>query len=257
MPDVVRALRAWWELRGRPGPDDPVFVNPQGERITEQHLADLFREHLRLAGVERPQLFERTAKRRPVRAHDLRATFVTLALATGRTETWVADRTGHRSSQMIARYRRSARLVSELGLGWLGPLDELIPELANMQSGRPIDSAIGSARDSDKPPRSGKFNHFNRVHEEGLEPSSLAAPEPKAHARAGKGGRSGGFSGKSGPGEPGSGRVGSGAANSPPIEPGELLVHLAAELRVRIEAGDLAGAREIHARLGQVLQRIA
>ena len=56
--------------------------------------------------------------------------FVTLALANGKTETWVADRTGHRSSQMINRYRRQARTAEELGLGWFQPLDQLIPELA-------------------------------------------------------------------------------------------------------------------------------
>jgi hypothetical protein len=102
-------------------------------------------------------------------------------------------------------------------------------------------------------PRERLSTCYGMVHEEGLEPSSLAAPEPKPHARAGKGGRSGGFAAKSGAGEAGSGRVGSGAANSPPIETGELLRHLAAELAARIEAGDLAGAREIHARLGRAL----
>jgi len=42
----------------------------------------------------------------------------------------VADRTGHRSSQMIARYRRRARLATELELGWFKPLHEVVPELA-------------------------------------------------------------------------------------------------------------------------------
>jgi len=46
--------------------------------------------------------------------HDLRATFITVNLANGRTETWVADRTGHRSSVMIDRYRRAARTWAEL-----------------------------------------------------------------------------------------------------------------------------------------------
>jgi hypothetical protein len=63
-----------------------------------------------------------------MRAHDLRATFVTLALAAGRTETWVCDRTGHRSSQMVNRYRRAARSAAELRLGWLVPMDEAISE---------------------------------------------------------------------------------------------------------------------------------
>jgi integrase len=78
------------------------------------------RAHLRSAGVSRPQLFQRTASRQPIRLHDLRATFVTLSLAAGRSETWVADRTGHRSSAMIHRYRRAARSVAQLDLGALG-----------------------------------------------------------------------------------------------------------------------------------------
>lgn len=41
----------------------------------------------------------------------------------------MADRTGHRSSVMINRYRRAARQVAELDLGTLLPLDEAIPEL--------------------------------------------------------------------------------------------------------------------------------
>ena len=61
--------------------------------------------------------------------HDLRATFVTVNLANGRSETWVADRTGHRSSEMVNRYRRGARTWAETNLGALGPLDALIPEL--------------------------------------------------------------------------------------------------------------------------------
>jgi hypothetical protein len=33
---------------------------------------------------------------------------------------------------MIARYRREAQTVQELGLGWLAPLHESIPELAEI-----------------------------------------------------------------------------------------------------------------------------
>jgi hypothetical protein len=46
-----------------------------------------------------------------------------VALANGRSEAWVADRTGHRSSQMIARYKRTARTAAELSLGDWAPLD--------------------------------------------------------------------------------------------------------------------------------------
>ena len=61
------------------------------------HLADELREDLKAAGVTREALFERSEVRRPMRVHDLRATFVTVSLANGKTETWVFDRTGHRS----------------------------------------------------------------------------------------------------------------------------------------------------------------
>ena len=48
---------------------------------------------------------------------------MTVSLANGKTEAWVADRTGHRSSQMINTYRRTARTYAELNLG------ELVPKL--------------------------------------------------------------------------------------------------------------------------------
>ena len=79
--------------------------------------------------MTRPELFTRSEHRLRVRAHDLRATFVTLALAAGKSESWVADRTGHKSSAMINKYRRTARFASELGLGELAPLDQAVPEL--------------------------------------------------------------------------------------------------------------------------------
>jgi integrase len=77
----------------------------------------------------RPQLFEDTETRIPLRAHDLRATFVTVNLALGKTEAWITDRTGHRSSQMLYAYKRQARSYAELALGPLSPLHEAIPEL--------------------------------------------------------------------------------------------------------------------------------
>ena len=92
-------------------------------------MADQLRDHLKEAGVDRAELFESSDCRRPIRIHDLRATFVTISLATGKSEAWVCDRTGHRSSQMVNRYRRAARSVAELGLGELARLDEAIPEL--------------------------------------------------------------------------------------------------------------------------------
>ncbi len=48
------------------------------------------------------------------------------SLAAGKSEAWVSDRTGHRSSVMINAYRRAARTAAELGLGELLPLDVAI-----------------------------------------------------------------------------------------------------------------------------------
>jgi predicted Zn-dependent protease len=80
--------------------------------------------------VTRPELFERSAARRPIRVHDLRATFVTVALAAGRSEAWVTARTGHRSSGQVANYRRTAATFAELSTGWFVHLAAAIPELA-------------------------------------------------------------------------------------------------------------------------------
>ncbi len=126
-PDVVEALGRW-KQRSEPHtkPEDHVF-SESGVPLSVEHLAEQIRNDLRRVGVERAQLFEGSETRQRFRAHDLRATFVTVALATGRTETWVSDRTGHDGHSMIERYRRKARTWN---LGQLGPLHQLIPELA-------------------------------------------------------------------------------------------------------------------------------
>ncbi len=122
---VARTLRV---LSTGKSPDDPVFVKVRG---SARNSAQLFRDHLEVAGITRPALFERNEHRRPIRIHDLRATFITVSLAMDRTEAWICDRTGHRSSQMVNTYRRAARTAAELGLGDLLPLDQCLPELAN------------------------------------------------------------------------------------------------------------------------------
>jgi integrase len=125
-PDVVEALVRWKARQPFTEPEDYVLAEGSAA-LNVKHLAGLLRRDLRRVGVARPQLFERSEVRQPIRAHDLRATFVTIGLATGRTETWISDRTGHQSHKMIDAYRRKARTWN---LGELGPLHELIPELA-------------------------------------------------------------------------------------------------------------------------------
>jgi hypothetical protein len=55
----------------------------------------------------------------------------TVALTNGKTESWVADRTGPLSSQMINRYKRWARGHQDRNLGDWVPLHLAIPELAD------------------------------------------------------------------------------------------------------------------------------
>jgi integrase len=126
-PDVVEALRRW-KQRSEPhaAHEDRVF-SENGVPLSVEHLAEQIRNDLRRVGVERIQLYEGSTTRQRFRAHDLRATFVTIALASGHTETWVSDRTGHDGHSMIERYRRKARTWN---LGELGSLCDLIPELA-------------------------------------------------------------------------------------------------------------------------------
>lgn len=139
-PDVVRALRVWLRLREN---DDPRFFYRAAERALRKpdprfvfhrraDLAARLRDDLEQAGIKREILFEHNESRQRIRAHDLRATFITIGLATGRSETWIMDRTGHRSSEMVHTYRRAARSFAELGLGPLRPMDEAIPEIAEI-----------------------------------------------------------------------------------------------------------------------------
>lgn len=114
-PGVTRALSRWKEMR-------PKLVKPFTE-VPDGHQAERLRHDLKLAKVTRSSLFRSTTASIRLRFHDLRATFVTVSLANGKSETWVSDRTGHKSSQMIAKYRRAARTHAELNLGPLDSLD--------------------------------------------------------------------------------------------------------------------------------------
>ena len=78
--------------------------------------AQAYRHHIAIAGIDRAELFQDDDVRMPTRLQDLRGCFVTVALAIGRSEAWVSDRTGHTSSQMIKRRGQLARCAAELNL---------------------------------------------------------------------------------------------------------------------------------------------
>jgi integrase len=154
-PGTAEALRRWKKICPSETWVFPELALPPGRKFPRtdrpmclSHLSDDLRAWLQACGVNRPKLFERSEHRLPLRAHDLRATFVTLALANGKTEAWVMKRTGHTTSIMLNRYRRDAESIAELNLGWLKPLQEAIPELAAMKSkanGKPEDAALPEA----------------------------------------------------------------------------------------------------------------
>lgn len=156
---VVRALQRYKdEHHPNAEPTARVFVDECGEKLTtERGFAQVFRADLQAAGVDRAELFSRSKARNPIRAHDLRATFATVKLATGKSETWVMDRTGHTTSLMLSRYRRTARTAHELGQGdfvaldaalFGGPLGEVPGEVSRPVQPRPPRSARRAARKS-------------------------------------------------------------------------------------------------------------
>jgi integrase len=148
-PGVTAALKRWVELRKAKAGD---LLFPEAHSVHDTDRARLLRAHLLAAGVKRTALHEDGTNRRKLRVHDLRGTFVTLSLANGKTETWVADRTGHKSSIMINRYRRQSRTAAELNLGSLGALDSAIPELRRGPSptGSPTKGGSGTPQKSRK-----------------------------------------------------------------------------------------------------------
>jgi len=159
-PGTAEALRRWRLLCPSERWVFPALAVPAARRISRtdrpmyvQQLGADLRAWLQECGVKRQKLFETTKHRIRLRAHDLRATFVTLALANGRPEAWVMQRTGHTTSAMLSRYRRDADSIMELNLGWFTPLHEAIPELAAMGSDSsengesPVEKPVTAATD--------------------------------------------------------------------------------------------------------------
>ncbi len=149
-PGVVRALSKWRKRFHRDaGPDDLVFRDEQGAPMELNMLARTLRRALLRAGVPRKELHASGTNRSRLRAHDLRGTFITLALANGKTEAWVMDRTGHQTSDMLARYKRGRNRAEELRHGLPMALDLAIPELRDQggghRVGRPTRSMVGAA----------------------------------------------------------------------------------------------------------------
>jgi integrase len=133
-PSVTTALRIWKGMRTDTKRTDLVFRQTDGEPYPKDGgVAEAYRLYLEKACNARPEILAKQPKgsnRLQVRGHDLRGLFITTALANGKTEAWVQDRTGHTTSGMLNRYRKVARTASELGLGTLVPMATAVPEIA-------------------------------------------------------------------------------------------------------------------------------
>lgn len=122
-PDTAAAMLAWKERQKRAGKGDEKPFAGVLELVNDRtKIAEYYRASLRAAGVTREELHTSTEFTGMLRAHDMRATFVTISLTEGKSETWIRDRTSHKSTAMIDRYRRLARTYTELSLGSLGDL---------------------------------------------------------------------------------------------------------------------------------------
>lgn len=96
-------------LEAHPGaPDDYVVTIPKGQ------VAMLLRA-LRLAGVTRPELFERSASSNPLRVHDLRGTYATWCALRGDPPLAIQRRLGHASLDQTQVYLRTAELFGAKG----------------------------------------------------------------------------------------------------------------------------------------------
>ncbi len=136
-PGTTRALKHWRKMLGG-DPKGSLFVDGKAPLRLR---ADDYRDHLRAAGIARGALHKGTAATKPTGLHALRALFVTEALARGESESWVCDRTGHKSSQMIATYKRRARTFIEAKLPPLAPLDVALGWAPQLAEGAPELSA--------------------------------------------------------------------------------------------------------------------
>ena len=139
---TAEALRRWRKLCPSEEfvfPAAAMGVKARGDRpMYVDKLAAQLGDDLKLASVTRPKLFEASDRRLRLRAHDLRATFITISLANKQTEAWVQLRTGHTSSAMVNRYCKRATTAEELYLGPLRPMHRAIPELAKLGGDEPI-----------------------------------------------------------------------------------------------------------------------
>jgi len=152
---MVRAFRWWFGRDEFKGKTREATVLPP---VDDTKLAKLLRDAIQVAGLEREQLLEESAHQKPIRFHDLRASFITFALANGRSEAWIKERTGHTTSQMIYKYNRPRLaklrmrdwLPFDVALG-LAPAAEPVAEANGQRKEDRIDEQVHGVHSSTPP----------------------------------------------------------------------------------------------------------
>jgi len=106
----VTNLRKWLEIsKINSGPIFRRFSkgsNLTDDRLTDQSVVLLIKEHLRLAGIENKNFA----------GHSLRSGFATVAADSGAEERSIMAMTGHKTTQMVRRYIREANLFKNNAL---------------------------------------------------------------------------------------------------------------------------------------------
>jgi integrase len=180
-PDVLEAIAIWRRCFHRKATTTArIFVGPDGVGLNVDHLAAQLRDDLARAGVDRPKLFKGSKNRMRMRAHDLRATFITVSLANGRTWEWCQQRTGH-GDAMKQKYRRTAATWLAQKQGDLAPLHVAIPELDDAEEPPAIARRLPDTGPESASPTRPKSS---KVHGKGVEPLRLSVAEPKSAASA-------------------------------------------------------------------------
>ena len=120
-------------FKARPSRRDELII-PETAVSPPRTEGKALRADLRTAGVTREELFARGPNVKPLRFHDLRATFVQWALRAGESHQWIADRTGHMPPAMIENYARAAS-TQDLEIEPFPDLTGKIPEIVTALDG--------------------------------------------------------------------------------------------------------------------------
>src|SRR5260221_12286518 len=106
-------------------------------------LARKLRAQMRIAGIEREELYRTTPTRKQMTWHDLRATGVAWATMRGDDVAKIMQRPGHKDFEVMRRYMREAENLRDADFG--EPFPPLPPELYGGNDGESNSGVDGAA----------------------------------------------------------------------------------------------------------------